>query len=83
MKSKLEVGDKVMFISHARIVGITDVEKVEGETAFLTKSNTVVGKEIKAEINKQGFIAFEGIYNLFYYCQEVCEKLGFKYTPFD
>lgn len=83
MKSELEVGDKVLFLSHGRIVGVTDVQEVKDETVILTKSHSTVGKEIPKAINQHGFITKEATFSLFLYCEEVCKKLGFDFENFD
>lgn len=79
---ELHVGDKIMIVSHGKIVGVTDVKESGEDTVILTKTHYAVGEEIPKRIHTYGFITTKGVYDVFHYNPLTCEKLGFKFKEF-
>jgi hypothetical protein len=79
---ELQKGDKIMILSHNKIVGVTDVKDVGKDTVILNKTHYSVGEEIPKKINSCGFIATMEVFDIFYYNSFVCDKLGFEYKKF-
>lgn len=74
---KLTVGDKVMVISHGKLVGVSTVDRIANDTAFI-KGLDIISK-ISTTVNRQGFICMINHWEYYLYNKETCDRRGFEY----
>lgn len=76
---KLTVGDKVMVISHGKLVGVSKVDLVLNDTAFITYKGLGYNTTISTTANCQGFICMIDQWEYYLYNKETCDQRGFEY----
>lgn len=76
---KLTVGDKVMVISHGKLVGVSKVDLVFNDTAFITHKGLGCNIKISTTANCQGFICMIDHWEYYLYNKETCDRRGFEY----
>lgn len=76
---KLTVGDKVMVISHGKLVGVSTVDHIASDTAFITYKGLGYNTTISTTANCQGFICMIDQWEYYLYNKETCDRRGFEY----
>lgn len=74
---KLTVGDKVMVISHGKLVGVSTVDHIASDTAFIRGLDII--SKIPTTANCQGFICMINHWEYYLYNKETCDRRGFEY----
>lgn len=76
---ELTVGDKVMIISHGKLVGVSEVNNIIEDLAFITNKGLGCDVAIPTTANCQGFICMINHWEYYLYNKETCDRRGFEY----
>lgn len=75
----LRVGDKVMIISHGKLVGVTEVVEEMEEFVSLKQSIGDAPKTLPKEVNSQGYIMMHHHWEFYIYNETTCKAKGFDF----
>lgn len=76
---ELTIGDKVMVISHGKLVGVSEVNNIVKDVAFITNKGLGYDVAISTTANCQGFICMIDHWEYYLYNKETCDQRGFEY----
>lgn len=77
--SVLEVGEKVVVMSHGKLVGVTEVKEVMEDFASVEKSIGDAPKTVIKEIQGNGFIMLHHHWEYWFYNETTCKTLGIEF----
>lgn len=75
----LRIGDKVMIISHGKLVGVTEVVEEMEEFISLKQSIGDAPKTLTKEVNSQGYIMMHHHWEFYIYNETACKAKGFDF----
>lgn len=75
----LRVGDKVMIISHGKLVGVTEVVNELEDFVSLKQSIGDAPKTLPKEVNKQGYIMMHHHWEFYIYNETTCKERDFEF----